>query len=92
MNKEDIKLEFDMLISYAKSFGEDEEECWGNLEHAYDVLYNGAKQCDDPFTPKRDDNEYIVGIIGCAADYAYDENLQMRTRSFYERAWDILVG
>ena len=90
--KEEIRLEFQLLIDLAKSFGEDEEECWGNLEHAYDVLYNGKEQIDDPFTPKRDNNEYIVGIIGCAADYAYDEKLQFKVREFYGKAYDILVG
>lgn len=92
MGKEDIKLEFSMLIDYAKSFGEDEEECWGNLEHAYNVLYEEESPTDDPFLPERSNEEYLVGIIGCAADYAYDEKLQFRVRAFYEKAWDILIG
>lgn len=90
--KEEIKLEFQLLIDFALSFGEDEEECLENLQHAFNVLYNDEEQCDDFFSPERDNNEYIVGIIRCAADYAYNENLQFRVCEFYGKAWDILIG
>lgn len=90
--KEELRIEFQTLIDFAKSFGEDEEECWGNLEHAYNVLYNNEEQADDLFSPERDNNEYVVGIIGDASEYAYDDKLRTWTKNFYEKAWDILIG
>lgn len=90
--KEELKAEFQMLISLAESFGEDEEECAGNLQHAFNVLYNGEKQSENLFVPIQENNKYVVSIINCAADYAYDEILKKRVYAFYERAFDILVG
>ena len=80
-----MKEELKKLIAFAKSFGENEEECSGNLQHIYDVLYNGAEQEDNLFAPVQEKSEYAICRIYLAMDFAYDEKLKNAIDAFIKK-------